>query len=113
MRIIVDPKRGASDPRTPEEYVGMVEQALFEIGDTRASIEYDMEGIQPAIFEFIDDLERELRHLRASMADGSYQFGHQDLPFMRMIEHLDVSVLPFKRLLEDINRIHHNGLTVD
>jgi hypothetical protein len=113
MKIIVDPKRGASDPRTPEQFVDMVEQALFEIGDTRSSIEYDMEGIQPAFLDVIDDLEAELRRLRASMADGSYQFGNQDLPFMRMIQHRDLAALPFKRLLEDINRIHRNGLTVD
>ncbi len=113
MKITVDLEHGSDYPRTPEQYVELVDQALFELSDTRSSLEYDMEGIPTRMLEALDGLEAELRRLRASMADGSYVFDDQDLPFMPLIANLDIQVLPFKRLLEDINRVHRNGLWVE
>lgn len=99
-------------PKTAEEYVDLVEQALFEIGDLRAAVEYDMESMGAAT-EFLEDLERDMRALRAAMADGSYRFADEDLPFMNLVRKADERVLPFKLLLLKINETHREGLEVD
>ena len=99
-------------PKTAEEYVDLVDQALFEIEDLRAAAEYDMDSMGAAT-EFLEDLERDVRALRASMADGSYQFGKQDLPFVKVVAKQDERILPFKQLLLKINETHREGLEVD
>lgn len=99
-------------PRTPEQYVDLVDQALFEIEDLRLSAEYDMESLGAAT-EFLAELERDMRALRASMADGSYRFGKEDLPFVKVVAHQEERVLPFRQLLLKINQTHINGLDVD
>ena len=99
-------------PKTPEQYVDLVEQAIFEIEDLRLAAEYDMESMGAAT-EFLEDLERDIRALRQSMADGSYQFGKENLRFMNVVENQDERILPFKQLLLKINETHIKGLDVD
>jgi hypothetical protein len=93
-------------PKTPEEYVDLVDQALFEIEDLRLSAEYDMDSMGSAT-EFLEQLEREVGKLRESMADGSYQFGKENLPYVRVVEQQDERILPLK-----INETHIKGLDV-
>jgi hypothetical protein len=99
-------------PKTPEEYVDLVDQAIFEIEDLRMAAEYDTDSMGAAT-EFLDELERDVRRLRESMADGSYRFGKQDLGFVKVVKHQDERILPFKQLLLKINETHINGLDVD
>jgi hypothetical protein len=99
-------------PKTAEEYVNLVDQALFEIEDLRAAAEYDMDSMGAAT-EFLEELERDVRALRASMADGSYQFGKDDLRFVDVVAKQDERILPFKLLLMKINETHRHGLDVD
>ena len=99
-------------PKTPEEYVDLVDQAIFEIEDLRLSAEYDMDSMGAAT-EFLGDLERDVRRLRESMADGSYQFGKENLPFVRVVENQDERILPFKLLLLKINETHIKGLDAE
>lgn len=99
-------------PKTPEEYVDLVDQALFELEDLRAAAEYDMESMGAAT-EFLEELERDVRRLRESMADGSYRFGDAELPFVKVVERQDERILPFKQLLLKINETHIKGLDVD
>ena len=99
-------------PKTPEQYVDLVDQALFEIEDLRLAAEYDMESMGAAT-EFLGELENDIRALRDSMADGTYRFGKDDLPFVKVVEHQDERILPFKQLLLKINETHTNGLEVD
>ena len=99
-------------PKTPEEYVDLVDQALFEIHDLRAAAEYDMDSLGAAT-EFLDELERDVQALRNSMTDGSYRFGKEDLPFVKVVAPQDEMILPFKQLLLKINETHVNGLEVD
>jgi len=99
-------------PKTPEEYVDLVDQALFEIEDLRLAAEYDMDSLGAAT-EFLEDLERDVRKLRESMADGSYQFGKENLPFAKVVEKQDERILPFKLLLLKINETHVKGLDVE
>ena len=99
-------------PKTPEQSVDLVDQALFEIEDLRLAAEYDMESMGAAT-EFLGELENDIRALRDSMADGTYRFGKDDLPFVKVVEHQDERILPFKQLLLKINETHTNGLEVD
>lgn len=98
-------------PKTAEAYVDLVDQALFEIEDLRLSAEYDMDSMGAAT-EFLAELEQDVRRLRDSMADGSYRFGKEDLPFVKVVAHQDERILPFKQLLLKINETHVNGLDV-
>ncbi len=99
-------------PKTPEEYVDLVDQALFEIEDLRQAAEYDMDSMGDAT-EFLDRLERDVRKLRESMADGSYLFGKENLSYVKVVEHQDERILPFKMLLLKINETHLKGLDVE
>lgn len=96
-------------PKTPEAYVDLVDQVLFEIEDLRLAAEYDMDSMGAAT-EFLADLERDVRKLRDSMADGSYRFGKENLPFFNVVEHQDERILPFRQLLLKINETHIKGL---
>jgi hypothetical protein len=98
-------------PKSPEAYVQMVEQAIIEVEELVACYEYDMEDVGKHL-AYLEPLIQHLRRLRASMADGSYEFGNEDLPFMPVVvKHR--SQLPFSELLVTINETHRNGLAVD
>ena len=99
-------------PKTAEEYVELINQALFEIDDLRAAAEYDMDSMG-GVLEFLDQLERDVGGLKQAMLEGRYQFGNADLPFMRIVEAQDERVLPFKYLLRVINATHRMGLNVE
>ena len=99
-------------PKTPEQYVDLVDQALFEIEDLRLAAEYDMDSMGAAT-EFLADLEHDVRKLRHAMADGSYRFGKENLPFVTVVENQDERILPFKQLLLKINETHIKGLDVE
>jgi alkylhydroperoxidase family enzyme len=96
-------------PRTPEEYVELVRQTLFETEELRQAAEYDTDEMAAAL-GFLDALEAELRQLYAAMEDGSYDFADADLPFMAIVEKQNERVLPFKRMLRLINLTHRQGL---
>jgi hypothetical protein len=97
--------------KTVEEYVDLVDQALFEIEELRMAAEYDMDSMGASL-KFVDKLERQVRELRASMGDGSYHFADRDLPFMDLVEDTSDDHLPFKYLLRMINETHRKGLDV-
>jgi hypothetical protein len=97
--------------RSAEEYAGLVDQVIFDLKELRASTDYDMEAID-ANTAYLEVLLGELRELRASMADGSYLFGRNDLPFMRIVKQHDERELPFIRLLYQINATHKQGLDI-
>jgi hypothetical protein len=99
-------------PKTPEQYVDLVDQAIFEIEDLRLAAEYDMDSMGAAT-DFLSELEQDVRQLRESMADGSYRFGKENLPFVKVVENQDERILPFKQLLLKINETHIKGLNVD
>lgn len=100
------------DPSNLEEYLGLIEQALFEISDLRAAIEFDMEGMESSL-GIVEELDHDLQHLKASLSEGSHIYANGDLPYMLKIKKLNYKTLPFKSLLEDINRVHRNGMRID
>ena len=85
-------------PSTPEAYVNLMKQAMFEIEELRAAIEYDSEGMQDSLL-FIDDLEHAIKKVYDSMVDGSYHFQDKDLPFMEIVRQHGLFSLPFRDLL--------------
>lgn len=99
-------------PKTAEQYVELVEQAIFELDEILEAARFDNEEIE-IYLGYVKALLRELRELRASMADGSYQFGRTDLPLMRIVKKHTDADLPCIRLFYQINQTHREGLDTD
>lgn len=90
----------------------MVNEALDEIQDLKDAIEFDEDEMSEAA-GFVDALDAQVRKLRDSMADGSYQFEDRDLAFMPVIADKSPHFLPFKEFLETINHTHRKGLNAE
>jgi len=97
--------------KTAEEYAGLVDQVIFELEEFAATMNADVEAIDVNM-TFLEMLLAEVRKLRTEMADGSYLFGRNDLPFMRLVKKGDEKTLPFIRLFYRINETHRQGLDV-
>ena len=98
--------------RTVEEYVAWVKDALYEIEDMRASIEYDEEGMG-ATKPYIEDIESSLKNIFKLMKSGDYCWNTGDLPYISVIRDLDENIIPFRQLLIRINDTHKQGLETD
>jgi len=98
-------------PKTAKEYVDLVDQAIIEVDEFIACLEFDMEDPGDQL-RVLNPILENLRTIRASMADGSYEFKDQDLPFMAVANKLNTQ-LPFSHLLALINDTHRNGLNID
>ena len=98
-------------PATAEQYVSLVKQVIFELEDIIEALGFDIDEID-GIPGYLVVLLRELRAMRASMADGSYQFDRRDLPLMRVVKQYSEKELPCIRLLYQINETHKLGLDV-
>jgi len=98
--------------KTAAEYAGLVDQAIDELQDIIEAANYDFDEVESNL-GYVNALLKELRTLRASMADGSYQFGRQDLPWMRIVKQHTEQDLPCIRLFYLINQTHHEGLDID
>ncbi len=97
--------------RSAEEYIEWVRQAVFEVGDLRDCLEFEMEEMTsfPA---WLDPLEQGIKGVFQAMSEGRYAFGREDLPFMDIAEaHGDE--IPFNTLLLQLNETHRRGLDVD
>ena len=71
--------------RSADEYIEWVRQAVFEVGDLRDCLEFEMDemGHFPA---WLDPLERGIKDVFQAMSEGRYAFGREDLPFMDIAE---------------------------
>ena len=95
--------------KSMKEYIGIVKEALYEIDELRASVEYDEEYMEGAL-SFINDLDAGVRRFLASLEDGSYEFGKGELPFIDIIRNVGDNLLPFKHLFMRIELTHKQGL---
>jgi hypothetical protein len=97
--------------KSVEEYVDWVRQAVFEVGDLRECLEFELEDLSrfPA---FLDPLEEGIKDLYRSMEQGTYSFGREDLPFMDLAGKYSDQI-PFHTLLKQINETHRRGLEVE
>ena len=57
--------------RTVDEYIALIKDAVYEVDELRASIEYDEEGMGEGS-KFIDELENNLKEIYNSMLSGDY-----------------------------------------
>ena len=96
--------------RTADEYAEWVKQAMFEVGDLKDCLLYEVEDLQrfPA---YIEPLEEGIKRVYDSMVDGSYSFGREDLLFMDVLRQYEDQI-PFHTLLKQINETHRKGLDV-
>ena len=96
--------------RSAEEYAEWVKQAMFEVGDLKDCLLYEVEDLQhfPA---YIEPLEEGIKQVYDAMVAGSYQFGREDLMFMEILR-LYEDKIPFHTLLKQINETHRRGLEV-
>ena len=95
--------------RTVDEYVAMIKDAIYEVDEMRASIEYDEEYMSPSS-KIIDELESSLREMMDVMQNGTYNWRTGDLKYIPIIKDLDERVVPFRSLLLRINDTHKHGL---
>ncbi len=97
--------------KTVEEYVRLVDQAVVEIDEFIACLEFDMDDPGEQL-KVLSPLLESAKAIRQSMADGSYEFENKDLPFMEVANRLS-SQLPFAQLLVAINQTHRYGLNIE
>lgn len=99
-------------PKTAAEYASLVDQAIDELEDIIEAANFDIDEVDSNL-GYVHALLKEMRAMRASMTDGSYQFGRRDLPWMRIVKQHTDQDLPCIRLFYLINQTHHEGLDID
>ena len=90
------------------EFKSLVREALDEIDDLRASIDYDEENMAGAL-GFIDELDAGVRQLYERIENGDYQPKQGELVFMEVVHNADADLLPFKNLFSRIEQSHKLG----
>jgi hypothetical protein len=100
-------------PKTVDEYIDLVHQAVYEVDEMRSYCEEDEEQ-KNVIAPFIDQLDAQLRKMYDDMISGQYLFDPNgpDLPFMAILARYRESI-PFGSLLSVINTTHRLGLDID
>jgi hypothetical protein len=98
-------------PKNPAEYLELVDQAIFEVGDVMRCAEEEDDGIVEfaSHLSVYRELEAELKKLHAEVAAGTHAFGGgKDLPLMA-IARPRRSHIPFFILLGSLNTVHKEG----
>jgi hypothetical protein len=98
-------------PRTKDEYLDLLDQAIFETNDLLTAAEDDEEiddfGAYLPIYE---QLSKELQKLHDDVRDGRHQFANgADLPFMPVARKWKHKI-PLFVLLDALNTAHRSGL---
>ncbi len=99
-------------PTSWDEYLDLVHQAVYEVDELRTCMmeEDDMEDTD-LYNQYVGQLDMQLRELYDAMIGGRYQFpADADLPFMSLVQRYG-RFIPFRGLLELINKTHRNGLS--
>lgn len=101
-------------PRTWDEYVDLVHQAVYEVDELRACMMEEDELDDVDLYnQYVGLLDKQLRELYEAMTSGNYQFpSSTDLPFMALVRQYG-RFMPFRSLLDLINRTHREGLAGD
>ncbi len=100
-------------PKTVDEYLDLVHQAVYEVDEFQCIIGDDDEERYVNVLPLVKALDESLRALYDDMTQGRYQFapGGPDLPCMAIAAQIG-PLLPFKPLLKVINETHREGLDV-
>lgn len=98
-------------PKTWDEYLDLVHQAVYEVDELRACLLDEEELDDVDLYnQYLGPLDKSLRELYDAMTAGRYQFpAGEDLPFMPLVRQYG-RFIPFRGLLEVINRTHREGL---
>ncbi|MDJ0739681.1 MAG: general secretion pathway protein GspF [Gammaproteobacteria bacterium] len=96
--------------RSAEEYAEWVKQAMFEVGDLKDCLLYEIEDLQ-RFPGYIEPLEEGVKQVYDAMVAGTYSFGRDDLAFMEVLRRHEDQI-PFHTLLKQINETHRKGLEV-
>jgi hypothetical protein len=96
--------------KTVDAYVDWVRQAVFEVDDPRACLQFELEDLKqfPA---FPDPIEEGIKGRYQHTPDGTYGFRREDLPFMDLAAQVSGDI-PFHTLLKQINETQRRGLEV-
>ena len=98
--------------RDKDEYIELINQALDDVEDLRAAIEYDEEYMGNAAM-IVEPISRELGGLRAAIISGEYQIGRDGwLDFVTALQNADHQAVPFWSLLKLILETHQQGYLV-
>ncbi len=98
-------------PKTTEDYLELVDQAIFEVEDLIRCAEEEDDSIVEfaAQLPVYRELAQALQTLRAEVEAGTHTFGDkQDLPFMQLVRQWR-SRIPFHVLLGALNTAHKEG----
>ncbi len=95
--------------RTEEEFIYLINQALDEILDLRAAIEYDEEFMDNAAM-IVDPLNNGLTRLLNAVKAGEYKPGEGDyVEFLHVLKNTDHRAIPFWSVLKLILDTHTEG----
>ncbi len=96
-------------PKTVDEYIDLVHEAVYEIDEFRCGLDYDPENAEQ-FGPLIEQLDGMVRKVFDDMVNGKYEWGYgQDLPFMPLLVRYG-RFIPFQRVLMTVNETHKNGL---
>ncbi len=96
-------------PKTRQEYIELVEQALFEVDDLRAAAEWD-DDEENALLSLASTLASHLIHLREQLVNHTDRSGNgEELPLLAVARH-HAQQIPFKGLLDTISQTYRLGL---
>jgi hypothetical protein len=97
-------------PATPEEFVALVDEAIFEIEELLACAEDEgeVQELGDRVAEY-REIAGALSRLKSSIASGTHDYGnHGDLEFMAVARAIK-GVIPFYSVLEALNLAHKRG----
>ncbi len=97
-------------PATPDEFVALVDEAIFELDELLACAEDegDVQELGDRVAEY-REIAGALRRLKASIASGTYEYGTEtDLEFMA-VARAHKGVIPCYGVLEALNLAHKRG----
>lgn len=95
--------------RNEAEFINLIDQAIDEIEDLRAAIEYDEEFMGEASI-VVEPLSNGLTSLLSAVKQGDYQLGESDhLDFLFAMKAVDHRAVPFWPLLKLILETHQLG----
>lgn len=98
-------------PQNVDDYIELIDQAIFEIDELFACAEDegDDDTEFTAMTPVLRQIEAALKSLRAEIEGGEYAIGGgADLPIMKVVNEVRRR-LPIVTLIDDTNRTHKNG----
>ncbi len=98
-------------PKTIDEYLDIVDQAIFEIDELLmcAEDEGEMDYQLTEMAHVYEHLAKILKDLHAYIKDGKHQFADgSDLAFMPIVKQAR-NAIPFADLLDLLNDVHRSG----